>query len=277
MSSKTFATRNLCTDATTHKRSRSRHVRTRTATAMVGMLLFAGAHAGTSGNISLASDYVFRGVSQTNQDPALQGGIEHTFESKAAGSGVYAGAWGSNISWLSDASTPLAPISSSLELDLYGGYRGKFNDTVSYDVGALYYWYPGDYPNGFNSADTLEVYAGISIAASDKVSLAAKYSYAATDLFGYSNSDGSAYLDLNANVAVAEGWSIGAHAGKQWIEGNSAFAYTDWKLGATKSFDKGYSVGLAYSDTDANSALYTNAFGNRIAGSAWVLSVAKAF
>ncbi len=277
MSSKTFATRNLCPDATTHKRSRPRQVRTRIATAMVGMLVFAGAHAGTSGNITLASDYVFRGVSQTNQDPALQGGIEHTFESKAAGSGVYAGAWGSNISWLSDASTTLAPISSSLELDIYGGYRGKFNDAVSFDVGALYYWYPGDYPNGFNSADTLEVYAGVTVAASEKVSLGAKYSYATTDLFGYSNSDGSGYLDLNANVAVTDGWSIGAHAGKQWIEGNSAFEYTDWKLGVTKSFDKGFSVGLAYSDTDANSALYTNAFGNRIAGSALVLSVAKSF
>lgn len=272
MSSKPFVTRNPCTDATTRKPSRSRIARVRIATAMVGMLMFAGAHAGTSGNISLASDYVFRGVTQTNQDPALQGGVEY-----AADSGFYVGTWGSNISWLSDASSTAAPISSSLELDLYGGYRGKFSDAVSYDVGALYYWYPGDYPTGFNSADTLEVYAGISVAASEKVSLGAKYSYAATDLFGYADSDGSGYLDLTANVAVADGWSIGAHAGKQWIEGNAAFEYTDWKLGVTRSFENGFSVGLAYSDTDADSALYTNAFGNRIAGSALVLSVAKSF
>ena len=275
MSSKSFVTRNLCTDATTRTLACSRRARTRIASTMVGMLVLAGApcgaHAGTSGNITLTSDYVFRGVSQTNQDPALQGGIEY-----AAESGAYAGTWGSNISWLSDASTTLAPISSSLELDLYGGYRGKFSDAVSYDVGALYYWYPSDFPTGFNSADTLEVYAGVTVAASEKVSLGAKYSYAATDLFGYANSDGSGYLDLNANFAVADGWSIGAHAGKQWIQGNSVFEYTDWKVGVTKSFDSGFSVGLAYSDTDANSALYTNAFGNRIAGSAVVLSVAKA-
>ena len=276
MSSKSCVSRNLCTDATTRKFSRSRRVSTRIATAMVGMLVLAGAssgaHAGTSGSITLTSDYVFRGVTQTDQDPALQGGVEY-----AAENGVYVGAWGSNISWLSDASSTLAPISSSLELDVYAGYRGKFSDAVSYDVGALYYWYPGDYPNGFNSADTLELYAGISVAASEKLSLGAKYSWAATDLFGYTDSNGSGYLDVTANVAVAEGWSIGAHAGKQWIEGNRAFEYTDWKLGVTRSFESGFSVGLTYSDTDANSALYTNAFGNRIAGSALVLSVAKSF
>jgi uncharacterized protein (TIGR02001 family) len=272
MSSKSFVTRNLCTDATTRKLSRSRRVRSRIATATVGMLMFASAHAGTSGNITLASDYVFRGVSQTNQDLALQGGIEY-----AADSGVYAGSWGSNISWLSDAPTTLAPISSTLELDIYGGYRGKFSDAVSYDVGALYYWYPGDFPSGFNGADTLEGYAGLTVAASDKVSIGAKYSYAATDLFGYTNSNGSGYLDLSANFAVAGGWVVGAHAGKQWIPGNSAFEYNDWKLGVTKSFGSGFSVGLAYSDTDADSALYTNAFGNRIAGSALVLSATEAF
>lgn len=269
MSSKTFVTRNLCPDATTRKPSRRRMAGARIAAATAGMLMFAGAHAGTSGNITLANDDVFRGVSQTNQNPTLQGGIEHTFESESAGSGLYAGTWASNISWLSDASSMLTPISSSLEIDLYGGYRGKFNDAVSFDVGALYYLYPGDYPNGFNSADTLEVYAGVTVAASEKVNLGAKYSYAATDLFGYTDSMGSGYLDLTANVAVADGWSIGAHAGKQWIEGNSAFEYTDWKLGVTKAFDKGFSVGLAYSDTDADFALYTNAFGNRITEVLW--------
>lgn len=272
MSSKSFVTRKPCTDAHTRKLSRSRRLRSRIATATVGMLMFASAHAGTSGNITVASDYVFRGVSQTNQDPALQGGIEY-----AADSGFYAGSWGSNISWLSDASTPLAPISSSLELDLYGGYRGKFSDAVSYDVGALYYWYPGGFPSGFNSADTLEVYAGLTLAASEKVSMGAKYSYAATDLFGYTDSAGSGYLDLTVNVAVADGWAVGAHAGKQWISGNSAFEYTDWKLGVTRSFQNGFSLGLAYSDTDADSALYHNPHGNRIAGSALVLNVAKSF
>lgn len=256
--------------------SRTRTTHTIRNTAMASILaslaLASTAHAGTTGTVSLTSDYIFRGTTQTNQEPALQGGVEY-----AAESGAYIGTWGSNVSWLSDLSTPAAPISSSLELDVYGGYRGKFNDTVSYDVGALYYWYPGDFPSGFNSADTLEVYAGITVAASDKLSLGAKYSVSTTDLFGYVDSDGSGYLDLSATVAIADGWSLGAHAGKQWIEGNAAFEYSDWKLGVTKAFDNGVSVGLAYTGTDADDALYTNPFGNKIADDTVALTITKAF
>ena len=246
--------------------------RTAMASVLAGLAFASTAHAGTTGSVTVTSDYIFRGTTQTNQEPALQGGLEY-----AAESGLYIGTWGSNVSWLSDLSSPAAPISSSLEIDVYGGYRGKFSDTVSYDVGALYYWYPGDFPSGFNSADTLEVYAGITVAASEKITLGAKYSVAATDLFGYADSSGSGYLDLSANFVVAEGWTVGAHAGKQWIDGNGAFEYADWKLGVTKAFSNGFSVGLAYTGTDADSALYTNPFGSKIARDTVALTVTKAF
>jgi len=260
------------TNATSIHATKRTHARSCTAIAFLALLGFADAQAGTSGNVSLTSDYVFRGVSQSNQEPALQGGVEYS-----ADSGFYIGSWGSSISWLSDLSTSAAPISSSLELDVYGGYRGKFSDAVSYDVGAAYYWYPGDFPSGFNSADTLEVYAGITVVASDKVSLGAKYSHATTDLFGYVDSDGSGYLDLSANFSVGAGVTINTHAGKQWIEGNAAFEYTDWKLGATKAFDNGFSVALAYTGTDADDALYTNPFGNKVADDTVALTITKAF
>ncbi|MFC3551901.1 TorF family putative porin [Lysobacter cavernae] len=234
------------------------------AVACLGM---APAHAGVSGSLALTSDYLFRGVSQTNQEPALQGGVEF-----AADNGFYLGAWGSNINWLSDLSTPLAPISSSLELDGYGGYRGKFNDVVGFDVGAIYYWYPGDFPSGFNSADTAELYVGISASV-----FTAKYSYALTDLFGYADSDGSGYLEANANWEFKPSWTLNAHVGKQWIENNEDFAYIDWKLGVTKGFDSGFSIALAYSDTDAEQALYTNPHGNHIADDTVVLTLSKAF
>lgn len=260
------------TNATSIHATKRTHARSCTAIAFLALLGIADAQAGTSGNVSLTSDYVFRGVSQSNQEPALQGGVEYS-----ADSGFYIGSWGSSISWLSDLSTSAAPISSSLELDVYGGYRGKFSDAVSYDVGAAYYWYPGDFPSGFNSADTLEVYAGITVVASDKVSLGAKYSHATTDLFGYADSDGSGYLDLSANFSVGAGVTINTHAGKQWIEGNAAIEYTDWKLGATKAFDNGFSVGLAYTGTDADDALYTNPFGNKVADDTVALTITKAF
>ena len=273
MSSHTVATPFHASITTrTHARNRTR--RARIATVILALLGIADAQAGTSGNVSLTSDYVFRGVSQSNQEPALQGGVEY-----AADNGFYIGSWGSSISWLSDLSSSAAPISSNVELDLYGGYRGTFGEAVSYDVGALYYWYPGDFPSGFNSADTLEVYAGVTVAASEKISLGAKYSVAATDLFGYADSSGSGYLDLSANFVVAEGWTLGAHAGKQWIEGggNGAFEYADWKLGITKAFDNGFSVGLAYTGTDADDTLYVNPYGNKTARDTVALTVTKAF
>ncbi len=260
-----------------HVSNTTKRTHTRIAIAMLALLGIADAQAGTTGNVSLASDYVFRGVSQSNRQPALQAGFEHAFESEVAESGAYIGAWGSSISWLSDLSTSAAPVSSSLELDVYGGWRGKLGDAVRYDVGALYYLYPGEYPAGFNSADTLEAYVGVIVAVGDKLSLGAKYSHAATDLFGYVDSDGSGYLDLSANFAVADGWSIGAHAGRQWIEGNAAFEYSDWKLGVAKAFDNGVSVGLACTGTDADDALYTNPHGNRVAGDSIALTLAKAF
>ena len=230
-------------------------------------LLPGAAIAGASGSVAITSDYLFRGVSQTNGDPALQAGLEY-----AADNGFYAGAWGSSVSWLSDTPVPGDDISNSVELDFYGGYRGKFNDTVGFDVGALYYWYPGDYPSAFNSPDTGEIYAGITVGV-----FAAKYSYALTDLFGYADSDGSGYLDVAANWEFAPTWTLNAHAGKQWIGNNEAFEYADWKLGVTKTFEGGFGVALAYSDTDADQALYTNAHGNFLGDDTVVLTVTKTF
>ena len=258
---------------------KSRHTKSRSTTrvsilflAALAAVTVAPAHAGVSRSAALTSDYVFRGVSQTNGDPAVQAGVEF-----ASDSGFYAGTWGSNVSWLSDYSAAGIPVSNSLELDAYAGYRGKFSERVSFDVGALYYWYPGDYPAGFNSPDTGEVYAGLTVAATDTLSLGARYSHAVTDLFGYVDSDGSGYLDVSASLALGAGWSLSAHGGKQWIENSEAFEYADWKLGVSKAFDNGFSVGLAYTDTDADESLYTNAYGNRIAGSAVAFNVSRAF
>lgn len=246
------------------------------ATAIAAVLLvFApanAAHAGVSGSVTLTSDYLFRGVSQTNQEPALQGGVEY-----AADSGFYVGTWGSNISWLSDLTAAGVPVSSSLELDAYGGYRGKFSQTVSYDVGAIYYRYPGDFPSGFNSADTGEVYVGVSVGPFANTTLSAKYSYALTDLFGYPDSEGSGYLDVNANWEFSPRWVLNVHGGKQWVENNDIAEYAEWRVGVARSFESGFSVGVVYSDTDADETFFTNAYGNFLAEDTVVLTVTKAF
>ena len=75
-------------------------------------------------NAGLFSQYVFRGLAQTDEGPALQGGFDYSYASGTAT--PYAGVWGSNISWLQDSSVYLR---SSLELDFYGGLRGIFGRT----------------------------------------------------------------------------------------------------------------------------------------------------
>lgn len=83
-----------------------------------------------SGNVTLASDYSFRGVSQTMRDVALQGSADVAFES-----GVYAGAWVSNVDFGSAA---------SFELDLYLGWSGEVSDGINLDVSAIQFQYPGE-------------------------------------------------------------------------------------------------------------------------------------
>lgn len=226
------------------------------ATVLSTALFAAGpASAEVSGSVSVVSDYLFRGVTQANEKPAVQGGVTWIHDN-----GFYVGAWGSSISWLSDSDPD---ISSQVELDAFFGHAGSFGESdFGYDVGLNYYWYPGDYPAGFNSADTAEIYAGLTWKA-----LSAKYWYAATDLFGLPDSDGSGNLDLAAKWEFAPGWTGTAAYGKQWISGSSgADDYTFWKVGIDKSFESGFAIGGSYNSNDL-----------RGLGDTFVLSLSKSF
>lgn len=224
------------------------------------------AAAAVSGTLALTSDYLFRGLSQTNQKPALQGGVEYAHDS-----GFYAGLWGSNVSWLSDLSSTATPVSSSVELDFYAGWRGG-GDTVKFDAGVYSYYYPGDYPHGFVRPYTTEAYFGLSAGPATL-----KYYHALSNLFGFADSDGSGYLDLSVNYEFSPGWVLNAHAGRQRVKGFSAASYTDWKLGLTRNFDGGWSLAAAYLDTDADRAVYTNPFGNYLGRATGTLTLTKAF
>ena len=208
----------------------------------VGLVSVGAAQAaGLSGSLTLTSDYVFRGFTQTDKKPALQGGIEYEAES-----GFYVGTWGSSISWLSDSDPD---VSSQLELDGYIGYRNQLSDTISFDVGALYYGYPGSYPAGFYDADTVELYAGLSAGI-----FSAKYSYAATDLFGIDDSDGSSYLEAGIDYGFADTWSMGLHVGKQFISGDFGEDYIDWSASINKTLPNDFDIGLTFTDVDVDGA-----------------------
>ncbi|MEK6592815.1 MAG: TorF family putative porin [Pseudomonadota bacterium] len=204
-----------------------------------------------TGNVGLYSQYIFRGVTQTFGDPALQGGFDYSHSS-----GLYAGTWASNISWLTDAG---AYTSSSLEWDFYGGFRGAFGKSdFGYDVGLLYYYYPGNVTPGFTKADTLEAYGALTWKW-----LSAKYSYSLNNkTFGVADSRGTWYLDLTASVPLGKTGLTGiAHWGKQKFEGspggvsNDTFAsFEDYKIGLNYALPKDFTVGVFYTGTNMDTA-----------------------
>ncbi len=198
-----------------------------------------------SGNVALTSEYIYRGIAQTRGKPALQGGFDYSHAS-----GFYAGVWGSNISWISDGT---ATASASLEIDVYGGYKGAITNDLGFDLGVLTYNYPGSgKPAGAAKPDTTELYGALSWQW-----LTLKYSHTTTSLFGWtqtanatSKTKGSGYLELNAAYDLGSGWGVSGHLGHQKVKGRGSASYTDYKIGVTKDVGFGV-VGLAYSDTNA--------------------------
>jgi uncharacterized protein (TIGR02001 family) len=206
-----------------------------------------------STNVSLTTNYLYRGISQTGAKPAIQGGFDY-----ANANGVYVGAWGSSISWLSDARVA---SNAGLELDTYAGYKGTAS-AISYDVGFLRYNYPGEYAPGATKGDTNEVYGAATYSI-----VTAKLSYSLGDLFGVSKAKGSTYLDLSAAYPIGDtGYTLGAHYGKQTYKGSTADAakaggadptYADYRLSVTKDLGTGYSASLTYSKTNAKTGAGT--------------------
>lgn len=218
-----------------------------------------------SANLSVASQYRYRGLMQTNNQPAVQGGFDFSHES-----GFYLGNWNSNVSWLSDGN---ADVSAPIEMDFYGGYKGRLFDTVPFDLGVLQYYYPGDYPSGHTSPDTTELYAGAGYGP-----VFVKYSYAVTNLFGFAHSDGSQYVDLSGNFDTGVwGLTVNTHVGYQYVRNVDDASYWDWKLGLTKDFGNGWSASAAYLDTNADRAVYTNAKGRYMGRATGLLTVTRTF
>jgi uncharacterized protein (TIGR02001 family) len=219
-----------------------------------------------SGNVTLATDYRFRGLSQTMSDgpldandggPTFQGGFDYSHAS-----GVYLGNWNSNVS------SALYP-NANLEMDFYGGWKTTFGN-LGADLGIIYYSYPGSLPK----IDNTEIYVGGSWRF-----LSAKYFHAVSDFFSVPGTKNSYYLDLNGTFDLGNGWGVVAHIGQQKVKGISDADYTDWKLGATKDIG-GYVVGLAYVDTNAKDSAYTFSDARKtmnIGDATVVLSVTKTF
>ena len=160
---------------------------------LFGAVLLASSVAATAadiaGNVTMASDYRFRGISQldANISPAIQGGFDFSFEP-----GFYVGTWASNVNLGTGA---------SVELDWYGGYASSLNESIDYDVGVLYYSYPKD---GGQDLDYVEIYGKLDW---EGFTFGLNYSndyYAESGKFAYP------YVDYGFDY---DRWSFAGHVG----------------------------------------------------------------
>lgn len=190
--------------------------------ATASLALGGTAFAQVSFNVGAASDYVFRGVSQTDEGPQLFGGVDYAKDI------FYVGAWASNVDF---------GDSTDAEVDVYVGVKPVWGD-VSFDFGAIYYGYVNE-PGGADWAQW-EFKAAASIPAGPfTLGAAAYYSPDYTGVF----TDESLYLEGNVAVSPADKWTISAAFGTQMV--NSPFGDTDYQTG---------NIGVSYAITDNFSA-----------------------
>ena len=207
-----------------------------------------------SGNVALTTDYKFRGISQSSEEAALQGGFDLGFDN-----GFYVGTWGSSVDF--DVAD-----SGSMELDYYAGWGGDLSDSVSVDVGYMYYQYPGDTVNP--SGD----YAEFHVTGSwEDLSVGVIYSddfYAETGKYMYYSGDYS--------MTFAEDFSLALHAGYNDFDEAGFFAtdtdtYADYSVTLGYTF-KGVDLSVAWVGTDLDDV---DCFDSSICDDTAVFSISK--
>lgn len=226
-----------------------------------------------NGSATLISDYRFRGISQTNLHPAIQGSITVTHSS-----GLYATVWSSSTSgYVTQSGT------GSQEIDAIVGFKKTYSG-VTFDAGVLYYIYPRSRPAGDRSkGDFFEPYADISytygpVTGKVTVNYAPKQKALSLDQgqSGLFKNNDNVYLagDLSASIPKTP-LGLTAHLGHTWGPSWLSLGkeYTDWGLGATLTY-KQLVFGVSYVDTDG---VFTLPNGNNAARSGVVVSLGVSF
>ena len=249
-------------------------------------------------NVGFTTDYVFNGISQNFRTPALQGGFDYI-----AANGLYLGTWSSNVSGNQYTN-------ASMELDIYGGYNGKVNDDLGYQLGLMNVAYPGG--KAFNSTpdvskkwDTQEAILGATWK-----SLNVKLTYTVSDWYGINNSGfapvmwaagdgttatgastadssdanlsskGSTYVEANYTFDLGNDLGLALHAGHQKIVNFSKLDYTDYKVAISKLY-QGFTYGLAFTTTNGtDNSLYhvkLNGDDKVLSGNILAASISRSF
>lgn len=201
-----------------------------------GMTSAAHAEGTFSGNIAMTTDYMFRGITQTD-GPAVQGGFDYT------NGAFYAGTWGSNVNF-----------GNNMELDLYAGVK-PVTGPVSWDLGVIGYLYPGSDPSP--TFDYVEFYAKPSITVAEGFTLGGALYYSPE----FTGKTGTAYyLEANASYAATKELSFSGAFGFQQVS-DLVFSdpasdddhYTTWNVGATYTVS-GFGLDLRYVGSDIDDA-----------------------
>jgi uncharacterized protein (TIGR02001 family) len=200
------------------------------ATGLIGLAAPASAQSDidVAFNAGIVTDYVFRGFSQTSEDPAIQGGVDITSGS------FYAGAWASNVDF-GDA--------TDAEIDIYGGYRTEAAG-FALDFGVIGYLYPGE-PDGADYN-----YAEFKAAASRAVGPATVGAavYYSPDFFGAD--EAATYAEINGAFSPADKWTISGAVGQQWLDVTDD--YVTWNAGVAYALTDNLALDVRYHDTDVD-------------------------
>ena len=219
-----------------------------------------------SGNVALTTDYILRGVSQTEERPAIQGGFDATTDI-----GLYAGIWMSNVNY--DKATG-GVSQANLETDYYGGYTGTLGcEDCTYKVGFIYYQYFGDHTFDYIEAAASYAFKGFTVG----FYYAPEYlGNGTTNLVG----DEVEYWYPYLNYSYALPWwdlSLALHVAYTDMSEEGVYEpgednYTDWSVGLSKSI-KDVTFGLTYYDTNMDN-LWGGGFTD--SGARLVFSASKA-
>lgn len=197
-------------------------------------------------NAAITSDYVFRGVSQTTEEPAVQIGVDLT------SGGFYVGAWASNVDFGDE---------TDAEFDIYGGYRTEAAG-FALDLGILGYGYV-DAPS---VPDADYGYVEFKAAASRAIGpvTAGAVVYFSPDFFGADEE--ATYIEGNIAFAPANKWTVSAAVGKQFLDVSTDYA--TWNVGVGYAFTDNLVADVRYHDTDVDNL---DIYDGRVVGTIKVL------
>lgn len=195
-----------------------------------------------SANVAVVSEYFFRGMSQTDDAPALQGGLDYEVDLTSEIS-AYLGVWGSNVRFNEGSGVSRATV----EIDIYGGFSGNIGTTgFNWDVGFIYYTYPG--ASSSLNYDFVEAQGALGYDFGP-AALTGSINWS-PDYFGGSGT--ATYYKLQLDVPVMNKVDLSAHIGRQNIAKNAVFGapnYWDWGVSATVNV-LGFDLSVAYTGTD---------------------------